>query len=99
MEVSVTISFFPHQDIEYIETVYEKMFKLVERGGDKKLKPEYDCICKIRNLLMEEKKQVRFADWDVKEVSDCPDSQGRKASRLSLVLNPNLGGEGTDDGP
>lgn len=58
-----------HQDVEYIETVYEKMFKLVERGGDKKLKPEYDCICKIRNLLTEEKKQVRFADWDTKEVS------------------------------
>lgn len=56
------------KDIEYIETVYEKMFKLVERGGDKKLKPEYDCICKIRSLLMEEKKQIRFADWDTKEI-------------------------------
>lgn len=63
------ISFFPFQDIEYIETVYEKMFKLVERGGDKKLKPEYDTICKIRSMLMEEEKQVRFADWDTKEVS------------------------------
>ena len=60
---------FVGQDVEYIETVYEKMFKLVERGGDKKLKPEYDCICKIRTLLMEDKKQVRFADWDTKEVS------------------------------
>lgn len=61
--------FFPFQDIEYIETVYDKMFKLVERGGDKKLKPEYDTICKIRSMLMEEEKQVRFADWDAKEVS------------------------------
>lgn len=60
---------FPFQDIEYIETVYDKMFKLVERGGDKKLKPEYDTICKIRTMLMEDKKQVRFADWDAKEVS------------------------------
>lgn len=57
------------QDVEYIEAVYEKMFKLVERGGDKKLKPEFDCICKIRNLLKDEQKQVRFADWDTKEVS------------------------------
>lgn len=99
MEVSVTIFCFPLQDIEYIETVYEKMFKLVERGGDKKLKPEYDCICKIRNMLMEEKKQIRFADWDTKEVSGFPDSQGRKASQLSLVLDLNLGVKGTDGGP
>lgn len=69
--------FFPQQDVEYIETVYEKMFKLVERGGDKKLKPEYDCVCKIRNLLNEEKKQIRFADWDTKEVSVVADSDGK----------------------
>lgn len=56
------------KDIEYIETVYDKLFKLVERGGDKKLKPEFDCVCKVKNLLQEEKKHVRFAEWDVKEI-------------------------------
>jgi len=56
------------KDIEYIESVYEKLHKLVERGGDKKLKPEYDTVCKIRTMLMEEKKQVRFGDWDIKEI-------------------------------
>ena len=63
-------SSLPHQDVEYIEGVHEKMAKLVERGSEKKLKPEFDCICKIRNMLLEEKKQLRFADWDTKEVSD-----------------------------
>lgn len=56
------------KDIEYIETVYDKLLKLVERGGDKKLKPEFDCVCKIQTLLKEEKKHVRFADWDTKEI-------------------------------
>ncbi|KAK4315033.1 hypothetical protein Pmani_013719 [Petrolisthes manimaculis] len=56
------------KDIEYIEAVYEKLFKLVDRGGDKKLKPEYDTVCRVRTMLMEEKKQVRFADWDTKEI-------------------------------
>ncbi|KAG7171090.1 Obg-like ATPase 1-like 2 [Homarus americanus] len=56
------------KDIEYIETVYDKLFKLAERGGDKKLKPEYDCVCKVRNLLKDEKKHVRFAEWDTREI-------------------------------
>ena len=57
------------QDIEYIRSVYDKMHKLVERGTDKKLKPEYDTICKIMALLEEDKKHIRFADWDTKEVT------------------------------
>ncbi|XP_064096327.1 obg-like ATPase 1 [Macrobrachium nipponense] len=56
------------KDIEYINNVYDKLFKLVERGGDKKLKPEYDTVCKVKSLLEEDKKQVRFCDWDVKEI-------------------------------
>ncbi|KAK7078841.1 Obg-like ATPase [Halocaridina rubra] len=56
------------KDIEYIENVYDKLYKLVERGGDKKLKPEYDTIVKIKHLLEEEKGQIRFAEWDTKEI-------------------------------
>ncbi|XP_066940827.1 obg-like ATPase 1 isoform X2 [Macrobrachium rosenbergii] len=56
------------KDIEYINNVYDKLFKLVERGGDKKLKPEYDTVCKVKSLLEEEKRQVRFCDWDAKEI-------------------------------
>lgn len=56
------------KDIEYIENVYDKLFKLVERGGDKKLKPEFDTICKVKHLLEEEKGQVRFSEWDAKEI-------------------------------
>ncbi|KAL7631968.1 UNVERIFIED_CONTAM: hypothetical protein RMT77_017724 [Armadillidium vulgare] len=56
------------KDIEYIEGAYEKLFKVCGRGGDKKLKPEYDAVCKIRTLLTEDKKHVRFADWDAREI-------------------------------
>lgn len=56
------------KDIEYVNDVYDKLNKLVERGGDKKLKPEFDTICKVKHLLEDEKKQVRFADWDIKEI-------------------------------
>ncbi|XP_076041098.1 obg-like ATPase 1 isoform X2 [Oratosquilla oratoria] len=56
------------KDEEYVMQVYDKMFKLVERGGEKKLKPEYDVICKVKTHLVDNKKHIRFADWDNKEI-------------------------------
>ncbi|MCL4130538.1 UNVERIFIED_CONTAM: hypothetical protein GTU68_048507 [Idotea baltica] len=56
------------KDIDYIEGVYEKLHKVCGRGSDKKLKPEYDTVCKIRTLLKEDKKHIRFANWDSKEI-------------------------------
>ncbi|KAG0711633.1 Obg-like ATPase 1 [Chionoecetes opilio] len=55
------------KDVEYIDAAHDKMAKLVERG-DKKLKPEFDCIAKVRDFLKEDKKQVRFADWNTNEI-------------------------------
>ncbi|XP_037780700.1 obg-like ATPase 1 [Penaeus monodon] len=56
------------KDIEYVEGAYDKLEKLAVRGGDKKLKPEYDTICKVKKLLEEDKKHVRFCEWDAKEI-------------------------------
>lgn len=47
----------------------ESLEKVVARGGDKKLKPEYDSLCKIKTILVEEKKHLRFADWNAHDVS------------------------------
>ncbi|XP_047469808.1 obg-like ATPase 1 [Penaeus chinensis] len=56
------------KDIEYVEGAYDKLEKLAVRGSEKKLKPEFDTICKVKKLLEEDKKHVRFAEWDAKEI-------------------------------
>ncbi|XP_042872911.1 obg-like ATPase 1 [Penaeus japonicus] len=56
------------KDIEYVISAHEKLEKLAVRGGEKKLKPEYDTICKVKKLIEEDKKHVRFCEWDSKEI-------------------------------
>ncbi|XP_023219314.1 obg-like ATPase 1 [Centruroides sculpturatus] len=56
------------KDEEYLVALIEKMERTVLRGGDKKSKPEYDILCKIRNHVVEEKKHVRFGDWNANEI-------------------------------
>ncbi|XP_013786270.2 obg-like ATPase 1 isoform X2 [Limulus polyphemus] len=56
------------KDEEYILGTIDKMERTVLRGGDKKAKPEYDILCKIKHLLVEEKKHVRFSEWNAHEV-------------------------------
>uniref|UniRef100_G3NLS3 Obg like ATPase 1 n=1 Tax=Gasterosteus aculeatus aculeatus TaxID=481459 RepID=G3NLS3_GASAC len=47
------------KDEEMIGPIIDKLEKTAIRGGDKKLKPEYDVICKIKSWVMDEKKHVR----------------------------------------
>ncbi|XP_068194640.1 obg-like ATPase 1 isoform X1 [Antennarius striatus] len=57
------------KDEEMIVPIIDKLEKTAVRGGDKKLKPEYDIMLKIRNWIQEEKKHVRFYhDWNDKEI-------------------------------
>ncbi|KAG8037515.1 hypothetical protein G9C98_005725 [Cotesia typhae] len=56
------------KDIEMLNGHLEKLEKLVVRGNDKKLKPEYDTLLKVKTILVEEKQQVRFADWSVNDI-------------------------------
>ncbi|KAL1498116.1 hypothetical protein ABEB36_008969 [Hypothenemus hampei] len=46
----------------------EKLERTVLRGGDKKQKPEYDALAKVKTVLVDEKKHIRFADWDSKDI-------------------------------
>ncbi|KAL5006093.1 hypothetical protein ScPMuIL_017251 [Solemya velum] len=55
------------KDLEYLAKHLEPMERNVARGGDKKLKPEFDCLVKVRDLLLE-KKLVRQSHWDAKEI-------------------------------
>ncbi|KAL5103430.1 Obg-like ATPase 1 [Taenia crassiceps] len=56
------------KDEEYVTTVFDKLEKAVIRGGDKKQKPDYDCIAKAKHLLCEEHKGIRFGDWNAAEI-------------------------------
>lgn len=56
------------KDEEYVNTVFDKLEKAVIRGGDKKQKPDYDCIAKAKHLLCEEHKGIRFGEWNAAEI-------------------------------
>lgn len=55
------------KDMEYVKPVAEKLAKMVERG-EKKHAHEYATLVKVIKLLEEDKKHIRFADWDGKEI-------------------------------
>ncbi|XP_069965651.1 obg-like ATPase 1 isoform X2 [Bactrocera oleae] len=56
------------KDEEKLMQNLDKLEKVVARGGDKKLKPEYDSMLKIKGVLVDEKKQLRFADWNAHDI-------------------------------
>uniref|UniRef100_A0A1B6JL49 Obg-like ATPase 1 n=1 Tax=Homalodisca liturata TaxID=320908 RepID=A0A1B6JL49_9HEMI len=56
------------KDMEYVATNLEKLERTVVRGNDKKLKPEYDFMVKVKHILDDEKKQLRFSDWNAVEI-------------------------------
>ncbi|XP_030766970.1 obg-like ATPase 1 [Sitophilus oryzae] len=56
------------KDEEVLMKNLEKLERTVLRGGDKKQKPEYDALAKVKTILVDEKKHIRFADWDSKDI-------------------------------
>lgn len=56
------------KDEEYFNVNLEKLEKLAIRGGDKKLKPEYDTFLKVKTVLVNEKKHIRFGDWSALDI-------------------------------
>lgn len=58
------------KDEEKLLQNVEKLEKVVARGGDKKLKPEYDALLKIKSILVDEKRHLRFAEWNTHDVSN-----------------------------
>ncbi|XP_026271321.1 obg-like ATPase 1 [Frankliniella occidentalis] len=56
------------KDEDYLNTTLEKMERTVIRGNDKKGKPEYDCLVKVKETLVTEKKWIREGDWSVSDI-------------------------------
>lgn len=59
------------KDQEKLEKDLDKLERACIRGNDKKLKPEFDSLCKVKGVLVDEKKHLRFADWSVHDVRGC----------------------------
>jgi len=56
------------KDEEQLMKHLDKLERTVVRGNDKKQKPEYDALAKVKTVLVDEKKHIRFADWDTKDI-------------------------------
>jgi len=55
------------KDEEFFEKVYEEVERKYVRGGEKKLKVEYEVLCKIKKCLVEDKRHIRFGDWNAND--------------------------------
>ncbi|KAF5307671.1 hypothetical protein FQR65_LT06726 [Abscondita terminalis] len=56
------------KDEEQLMKNLEKLERTVVRGNDKKQKPEYDALCKIKTVLVDQKQHLRFADWATNDI-------------------------------
>ncbi|EDW27167.1 GL16374 [Drosophila persimilis] len=56
------------KDEEKLLQNLDKLEKMVARGGDKKLKPEYDSMVKIKEILIDQKRHLRFEDWNAHDI-------------------------------
>lgn len=56
------------KDEDYLTKTLEGLERTVIRGNDKKGKPEYDCLVKVKDLLVNEKRHIRFGDWTALDI-------------------------------
>ena len=46
--------------MEYFEKIFDECERMYVRGGDKKRKAEYEILCKIKKVLIEEARMIRY---------------------------------------
>ncbi|KAF2881949.1 hypothetical protein ILUMI_24222 [Ignelater luminosus] len=56
------------KDEESLMKNLEKLERTVCRGGDKKQKPEYDVLAKVKGVLFDQKQHIRFSDWSATDI-------------------------------
>jgi len=56
------------KDMDGFEKVFEEVERKYCRGGEKKLKAEYEILCKIKKVLVEDGRHIRFGDWNAADI-------------------------------
>lgn len=56
------------KDVEQFEKVYDDVERKYVRGGKKEMKAEYEILTKIKKVLIEEKRHIRFGDWNTYDI-------------------------------
>ena len=56
------------KDIEYFEKVFDEVERKYVRGNDKALKNEYEILTKFKKMLIDDKKHLRFGDWNQADI-------------------------------
>jgi len=56
------------KDEEYFEKIYDDVERKYVRGGDKALKAEYEILTKLKKMLLDDKKHLRFGDWNQADI-------------------------------
>ena len=60
IKLSMYVTNFAMKDVEYFEKIFDECERMYVRGGDKKRKAEYEILCKIKKVLIEEARMIRF---------------------------------------
>jgi obg-like ATPase 1 len=55
-------------DEEFFEKIFDEVERKYVRGGEKALKAEYEILCKFKKMLIEDKKHLRFGDWNQADI-------------------------------
>jgi len=56
------------KDVEGFMKVWEEVERKYCRGGEKKLKSEYEILQKIKKVLVDEERHIRFAEWNAADI-------------------------------
>jgi len=56
------------KDLEFVEKIHEDIEKRYTRSNDKTLKHDYEVLHKIVEILRDEKKWIRYHDWNERDI-------------------------------
>jgi len=56
------------KDVDYFMKIYEEVERKYVRGNEKKLKAEYEILSKIKKILVDEERHIRFGDWNAADI-------------------------------
>ena len=57
---TIHVTIFAVKDVEYFEKIFDECERMYVRGNDKKRKAEYEILSKIKKVLIEESRMIRY---------------------------------------